>query len=164
VVKGFEAGGVDYVTKPFAKAELIARVNTHVTLRRLLDHNNKLLQERQQRLTENVDDIKRPLRAIAQGLDELQQLLRPAGAGVSTHLTDMLKLANDTLALLNQDFQSSRPSADQESKASFAVSSDELIELIGKWYVSAHNRRIEFKIRRPSQVVTISRRLSQLDY
>lgn len=33
VIKGFEAGGVDYVTKPFNSAELLARVRTHVEVR-----------------------------------------------------------------------------------------------------------------------------------
>ncbi|MFU8768199.1 MAG: response regulator [Desulfotignum sp.] len=33
VVRGFEAGGVDYVTKPFNSAELLARVQTHVEVR-----------------------------------------------------------------------------------------------------------------------------------
>ncbi len=32
VVMGFEAGGVDYITKPFNSAELIARVETHLAL------------------------------------------------------------------------------------------------------------------------------------
>ena len=39
IVKGFKVGGVDYVTKPFKKEELIARVDTHIeikTLRSLL--------------------------------------------------------------------------------------------------------------------------------
>lgn len=31
-VRGFEAGGVDYITKPFQQTEVLARVNTHVTL------------------------------------------------------------------------------------------------------------------------------------
>ena len=30
MLKGFEAGAVDYVTKPFNSAELLARVRTHV--------------------------------------------------------------------------------------------------------------------------------------
>ncbi len=33
IVRGFEAGGVDYVTKPFNSAELLARVKTHLELK-----------------------------------------------------------------------------------------------------------------------------------
>ena len=33
IVKGFEAGAVDYITKPFNSAELLARVKTHVELK-----------------------------------------------------------------------------------------------------------------------------------
>jgi len=35
IVRGFELGAVDYVAKPFNAHELIARVNTHLTLQRL---------------------------------------------------------------------------------------------------------------------------------
>jgi serine phosphatase RsbU (regulator of sigma subunit) len=34
VVRGFEAGAADYVTKPFEPAELLARVRTHLALKR----------------------------------------------------------------------------------------------------------------------------------
>lgn len=34
-LKGFDAGGVDYVPKPFQVEELLARVNTHITLYKL---------------------------------------------------------------------------------------------------------------------------------
>ncbi|HSH05773.1 MAG TPA: hybrid sensor histidine kinase/response regulator [Anaerolineae bacterium] len=34
-VRAFEVGGVDYITKPYQPAEIIARVKTHLTLRRL---------------------------------------------------------------------------------------------------------------------------------
>ncbi len=33
-VAGFESGGVDYITKPFQQAEVLARLKTHLTLRR----------------------------------------------------------------------------------------------------------------------------------
>ena len=33
-IEGFEVGGVDYITKPFQDVEVLARVNTHITLRR----------------------------------------------------------------------------------------------------------------------------------
>ena len=36
LVRGFEVGGVDYVSKPFRKIELLARIQNHLTLARLL--------------------------------------------------------------------------------------------------------------------------------
>jgi len=35
IIKGFEAGCVDYITKPFIAAELLARVKTHIEVRYL---------------------------------------------------------------------------------------------------------------------------------
>ncbi len=35
LVKGFEAGGVDYVTKPISPDEVIARIKTHVQTAKL---------------------------------------------------------------------------------------------------------------------------------
>ena len=37
-VKGFSAGAVDYVTKPIQHEEVLARVTTHLKLRRLQQH------------------------------------------------------------------------------------------------------------------------------
>lgn len=48
IVKGFEAGGQDYITKPFNSAELLARVNTHIMLH---EQKNKLKE-----LNENLED------------------------------------------------------------------------------------------------------------
>jgi class 3 adenylate cyclase len=45
---GFEAGGVDYITKPFQSAEVLARITTHMELCRLrwqLEERNRLLNE-----------------------------------------------------------------------------------------------------------------------
>ncbi len=43
IVKGFESGAVDYVGKPFNAHELLARVNTHITISRLNRENQRLL-------------------------------------------------------------------------------------------------------------------------
>lgn len=45
-VQGFAAGGVDYVTKPLQQEEVLARVQTHLELRRL----QRLLQEQNELL------------------------------------------------------------------------------------------------------------------
>jgi len=33
IVKGFQKGGVDYISKPFNKDELLARINTHIEIK-----------------------------------------------------------------------------------------------------------------------------------
>jgi class 3 adenylate cyclase len=43
IVRGFELGAVDYVGKPFNAHELLARVNTHLTMDRLHRENERLL-------------------------------------------------------------------------------------------------------------------------
>lgn len=47
-VKGFAAGGVDYITKPFQFEEVLARVNAHLTIQRL----QKQLQQQKKQLEE----------------------------------------------------------------------------------------------------------------
>jgi len=42
IVKGFELGAVDYVTKPFKTAEMLSRVRTHLKLKRALDAEKEL--------------------------------------------------------------------------------------------------------------------------
>jgi len=42
---GFAAGGVDYITKPFQQVEVLARVNTHITLRRQYVELQRALEE-----------------------------------------------------------------------------------------------------------------------
>ncbi|MCI0441836.1 response regulator, partial [bacterium] len=52
IVSGFEIGAVDYVAKPFNPSELLARINTHLTidqLRRSLAEKNEELARAQKR-------------------------------------------------------------------------------------------------------------------
>jgi len=49
-IKGFNAGGVDYITKPFQIEEVLARVDTHLSLYRL----QKQLEEQNIRLQQEV--------------------------------------------------------------------------------------------------------------
>jgi two-component system cell cycle sensor histidine kinase/response regulator CckA len=49
-LEGFRLGGVDFVTKPFQREELLARVHTHMELGRLRGHLENLVAERTQAL------------------------------------------------------------------------------------------------------------------
>jgi PAS domain S-box-containing protein len=65
-VKGFQAGGVDYITKPFQPEEILARVRTHLNLRELAENLEQKVIERteelmiaNQRLRQEIADRKR---------------------------------------------------------------------------------------------------------
>jgi len=66
-IKAFAVGGADYVTKPFQKRELLARVKTHLRLEHLrqeMAQANKTLCTRQARLDEDVKSAAAIQRAL----------------------------------------------------------------------------------------------------
>ena len=84
MLKGFELGGVDYVTKPFSSIVLLARVNTHLRLKFAHETltQQKVKVEESMLLRENVEriirhDLKSPLSgiiSISNLLDEIPHL------------------------------------------------------------------------------------------
>jgi len=57
LMEGFRVGGVDYITKPFKKEELLTRVETHLKIGRLMQEllqKNRELQEKNRVLQEEI--------------------------------------------------------------------------------------------------------------
>lgn len=69
-VKAFEAGGVDYITKPFQAEEVLARVKTHLTLRNL----QKTLQDKNSRLQQEITEHKQTAAALRESEQQLREL------------------------------------------------------------------------------------------
>lgn len=72
LVKGFEVGGVDYIVKPANKEELLARVRTHIELKRTKDLLTKqkneiesLFKEKNQFFDIAIKNVKQPLEKVA---------------------------------------------------------------------------------------------------
>jgi len=118
-VKGFQMGGVDYITKPFQKEEVLARVKTHLTIRELtselieknkrLEETNKKLMELE-RLRENltnmiIHDMRSPLTAIMSMFELLKmelegkaepQVMHYIGSGMSS-AKSLIEMINSLL-------------------------------------------------------------------
>ncbi|MES9872730.1 MAG: HD domain-containing phosphohydrolase [Candidatus Sedimenticola sp. 6PFRAG7] len=77
-VKGFEVGGVDYISKPFQQEEVMARVRTHLELQRIRCHLEAIVDQRTKSLHNTIRTL-RTLSAVNQSLvhaTEEQQLLQ----------------------------------------------------------------------------------------
>ncbi len=90
-LKGFAAGAVDYVTKPFWREELLARVRIHLELYRLRHKLEDLVEERTRSLQESESKINRVLRVLSEGkaaliraVDEHDLFLRMCEVVVNT--------------------------------------------------------------------------------
>jgi two-component system sensor histidine kinase/response regulator len=72
IVRALEVGGVDYVTKPFNRAELMSRVRTHLALKAARDHLRQLAEDKDELLGILAHDLKNHLG----GMQMSVQLLR----------------------------------------------------------------------------------------
>ncbi|WP_196139687.1 diguanylate cyclase [Aliikangiella sp. G2MR2-5] len=53
IARGFQCGGVDYITKPAREEEVWARVGHHIKIRRLIENQNKLIAKLSQMESQN---------------------------------------------------------------------------------------------------------------
>lgn len=67
-VQAFAIGGVDYITKPFQVKEVLARIETHLTLRRL----QKSMEEKNISLQQEIAERKLAEEALQRQTDELE--------------------------------------------------------------------------------------------
>lgn len=115
-LKGFESGGIDYITKPVDVSELLARIKTHIAMYKMSEellHKNRELElnaKRQKRVEQILrHDLKSPLQAIL-SLPELlledENLTEEQVSmieGVSNASVSMLDIINSSLALYKME-------------------------------------------------------------
>jgi putative two-component system response regulator len=80
-LKGFEIGGVDYVTKPFQREELLARVQTHLQLYNLSHHLEGIVAQRTRSLQESEERLKKTLLESVSAVAAMVELRDPYTAG-----------------------------------------------------------------------------------
>ncbi|MDC8756112.1 response regulator [Janthinobacterium fluminis] len=119
VVQGFSVGGVDYVTKPIQIEEVLARINTHLSLRamhrQVSEHNQTLRQEVAMRLQteaelQAIGNEQRSLIAkLQQAHEQLLQSEKMASigqlaAGIAHEINNPIGFVNSNMGALQGYF------------------------------------------------------------
>jgi signal transduction histidine kinase len=90
-VKAFESGAVDYVMKPIDTQELLSRVHTHLTIKRLQDElkdSNKNLEQRVRRRTAQLSEANLQLKREISERRQAQESLKKAHAELEKKVAD----------------------------------------------------------------------------
>ena len=77
-VAGFEAGGVDYITKPYHQEEILARIKTHLSIRML----EKNLQEQNLRMKDEIEERTRTERALQESEERYRAIFEQAADAI----------------------------------------------------------------------------------
>ncbi|MCD6184390.1 MAG: response regulator [Deltaproteobacteria bacterium] len=78
---GFQAGGVDYITKPFHVAEVKARVKTHLSLKRMREELNDQNIILEQKVAEKTNELHQMLQATIHTMALTVEIRDPYTAG-----------------------------------------------------------------------------------
>ncbi|MCP4696352.1 MAG: response regulator [Gammaproteobacteria bacterium] len=77
-VKGFEIGAVDYITKPFQQEEVLARINTHLTLKRQAEQlrdSERILEQRVREKTKELAEAHERLKTLDKAKSDFLRLI-----------------------------------------------------------------------------------------
>jgi PAS domain S-box-containing protein len=106
-VRGFEAGGVDFVSKPFQEEEVLARVLTHMDLRNMQLNLEEMVAKRTAELKSEINVRKQTEKSLARSEAKYRGLVENSLVGVfASTLDGRFTFVNDAMAQMF-DFQSS---------------------------------------------------------
>ncbi len=91
-IKAFAVGGVDYVSKPFHEAEVLARVHTHLTYRRMqielegmVQHRTNQLETKTEELLEEVDERKQVVKTLKTTEQNYREIYNATSESIFIH-------------------------------------------------------------------------------
>jgi len=154
IVRALETGGVDYVTKPFSRAELLSRVRTHLTLKAARDQLKALAEDKDELLGILTHDLKNHLG----GMQMSAQLLHDAGLHLpndrSRRLVENILESSTQMLAFVKEFLANAALEHQQELQMYAVDLGDAVTLaMRQYHVAAERKALRLLWTPPAQTV-----------
>jgi two-component system sensor histidine kinase/response regulator len=103
LIRGFQSGGVDYITKPFNREELLVRVKTHIELKKSREtilEQSKQLQKLNAAKDKLFAVISHDLRDPIGTLEASLKILKDDPEFLKQHLDELINMTSDTKTMM----------------------------------------------------------------
>lgn len=104
IVRAFDSGGMDYVTKPFSHAELTSRVRTHLALKSARDRLHQLAEDKDELLGILAHDLKSHLAGMQMSAQILRDRTGSLGDTKVTQLCENIGQSSGQLLAFMKEF------------------------------------------------------------
>jgi two-component system, sensor histidine kinase and response regulator len=155
LLRAFDAGVVDYVTKPFLPEELLARVNAHIGLKLARDRLERAAYEREELVNLVAHDLKNPLSSVLFASDILrQQGCKPER--VAHYIEVIHDSAADALGYIRHYLETRVGTLNGQASGASAPLADTLQWLLRRYEMQLEARGIQAKLLLPPAEVCMA--------
>ena len=149
LLRAFDSGAVDYVTKPFIPEELLARVTAHVGLKLTRDRLERVARQRQELVNLVAHDLKNPLSSVLFASD----VLRNDGCKperVPRYLQMIYESAGDALGYIRRYLETQADSAGPRKPVATTTLNEVLEWLVERYELQLESRGLRIQLNTPA--------------
>jgi signal transduction histidine kinase len=154
-VRGFRAGGVDYITKPFQQEDVLARINTHLTIKRQREELNRLNATKDRFFSIIAHDLRGPFTGLLGALE----MLRDGGTDLADAerqelIADLYETSQRTYNLLENLLEWARSQQQAVSPVPQSLPLMQVVrEIVGLFEPAAEQKGVTITARIPPGLV-----------
>jgi two-component system, sensor histidine kinase and response regulator len=156
VVRALEAGGVDYLTKPFNHAELLSRVRTHLDLKAARDRLLRLAEDKDELLGILAHDLKNHLGGVQMSACLLRDRMANLGDERSSQLSENIWHSTSQLLSFVKEFLANAAADHSIILQSQGVRlNDSVKRAVQDYHEAARRKNLQFHLQLPDEPVMV---------